>query len=67
MFVREYGFTVTEHDPAKPWLIASRWHETVELEDGLSFFTWAERRWPAPRWTVELDPWQLSPDWLQRG
>ena len=20
-------------------------------------------RWPAPRWSVELDPWQLAPKW----
>jgi hypothetical protein len=20
---------------------------------------WAQERWPTPRWSVELDPWQL--------
>ena len=32
VFVREYSFTVTEHDPAKPWLIVGREHRTVGSE-----------------------------------
>lgn len=23
----------------------------------------AHEQWPAPRWLVELDPWQLAPEW----
>ena len=60
MFVREYGFTITEHNPDKPWLVLAREHRTVTLEDGVEFFTWAHEQWPAPRWTVDLDPWQLT-------
>jgi hypothetical protein len=22
-----------------------------------------QERWPAPRFSVELDPWQLTPEW----
>ena len=55
-----FSFVVTEHDPERPWLVrAQDWH-TVPLEDGVSFFEWAAEHWPAPRWTVELDPWQLA-------
>ena len=25
-----------------------------------SFFAWAAERWPAERFTVQLDPWELS-------
>lgn len=57
MFVRDYGFTVTEHDLDRPWTVLSREHRTVTLEDGTSFFEWAHRTWPEPPYTVELDPW----------
>jgi hypothetical protein len=30
--VPSYGYTVTEHDPAKPWLIFGREHCTIDLE-----------------------------------
>jgi hypothetical protein len=40
--VREYAYTVTEHAPERPWIIRSREHRTVELEDGDEFFAWAE-------------------------
>jgi hypothetical protein len=63
MFVPAYGFTLTDHDPNRPWIVLSREHRTVTLEDGVAFFEWAHERWPSPRWTVELDPWQLSPPW----
>jgi hypothetical protein len=65
MFVRRYDFTITEHDTERPWIVLGRERDTVALEDGLSFFEWAAERWPAPRWTVELDPWQLAPPWPQ--
>lgn len=63
MFVREYGFTLTEHDSAEPWLVVRQEHQTIALEDGASFYAWAAEHWPAPRWSVELDPWQLGPEW----
>ncbi|HEV7176205.1 MAG TPA: hypothetical protein VGN29_11975 [Solirubrobacteraceae bacterium] len=59
--MREYGFTVTEHDPRRPWIVRGSEHHTVTLEDGENFFAWASQRWPGPSWSVELDPWQLSP------
>ncbi len=55
--MREYGFTITEHDPDRPWMVLVSEHRTIKLADGLDFFTWADRQWPAPRWSVELDPW----------
>ena len=36
----------------------------MKLEDDASFFEWAAEHWPAPRWSVELDPGQLAP-WLR--
>jgi hypothetical protein len=60
VFVREYAFTVTEHDPERPWIVRDRRHHTVMLEDGQSFFEWAYGEWPRERFTVELDPWQLT-------
>jgi hypothetical protein len=61
VFVREYGFTTTEHDPERPWIVLGRAHRTTTLEDEESFFEWATENWPAPRWTVEFDPWALTP------
>ena len=61
MFVREYGYTVTEHDPATPWLILGIQHHMVSLPDGQEFFGWATTEWPPDRFTVELDPWALVP------
>jgi hypothetical protein len=63
MFVREYGFTVTEYDAQQSWIVLAREHRTVMLEDTASFFEWAAAQWPAPRWCVELDPWQHAPRW----
>jgi len=60
----EFKYTVTEHDPEKPWLVRGRRHGTVKLEDDASFFEWAAEGWPAPRWSVELDPGRLAP-WLR--
>ena len=51
---------VTEHDPNRPWVVTGAEHRTVELEDGVDFFAWAAERWPAERFTVQLDPWELS-------
>jgi hypothetical protein len=58
MFDDQYGYTVIEHDPERPWIVLMTSHQTVELEDGTSFFEWARNEWPAPRWTVLL----LAPD-----
>jgi hypothetical protein len=60
VFVREYGYTVTEHDLGRPWIVVASEHQTVKLEDGANFFEWAHRKWPAPRWSVELDPGHLA-------
>lgn len=60
MFVREFGYTVTEHDPERPWFIRSQQHLVVELSDDEEFFDWALREWPRERFTVQLDPWQLT-------
>ena len=59
--VREYAYTITEHDPDRPWMVLGSEHRKIKLPDGLDFFAWAHDQWPAPRWSVELDPWQLAP------
>jgi hypothetical protein len=59
-FVREWSYTLTRHEPGRPWIIVAREHLTVELEDGVAFYEWARQEWPSERFTVELDPWQLS-------
>jgi hypothetical protein len=38
-------------------------HRTVELDDEVSFVAWAAEQWPAQRWTVQLDPWQVGSTW----
>lgn len=63
MFVRDYGFTITEHDPERPSMVLSSEHRTIKLPDGLEFFAWERDQWPAPQWSVELDPWQFAPKW----
>jgi hypothetical protein len=60
MFVPDYSYTVTEHDPERPWIVVATRHGQVKLSDDASFFAWAHENWPAPRWSVQLDPWQLS-------
>jgi hypothetical protein len=61
MFVRPYGFRVIEHDPVRPWLIIGSAHHQIELEPDIDFYTWAREQWPADRFTVEPDPWSLTP------
>jgi hypothetical protein len=62
MFVRSYAYTVAEHDLERPWLVLGEIRQlTVELPDGESFHDWASKEWPAPRFQVELAPWQLTP------
>jgi hypothetical protein len=58
--MREYGFTLTEHDPQRPWIVVGSEHRTITLADGTSFFEWAHEHWPTPRWSIELDPWALT-------
>jgi hypothetical protein len=41
-------------------IIPDREHHDVELEDGVECFAWAAKRWLRVRFTVELDPRQLS-------
>lgn len=61
--MRKYSFTIPEHDAERPWIVLSSEHRTIELPDGRDFFGWAREQWPSPRWSVELDPWQLAPKW----
>jgi len=66
MFVPQFSFTLIEHDPHRPWIVLGSEHRTITLDDEADFFEWAIQRWPSPRWTVEPDPWQLSPAWATR-
>ncbi len=60
MFVCSFSFTVTEHDPQRPWIVTGVENRTVELEDDVNFFAWAAERWPAEWLSIQLDPWELS-------
>ena len=53
------------HHRARPCAPVDRRQDrrNVTLNDGLNFFEWAREEWPAPRWSVELDPWQFAPEW----
>jgi hypothetical protein len=57
--VPEFSYTVTEYDPDKPGIVVGRGQHTVTLDADENFFLWARERWPEPRWSVELDPYQL--------
>jgi hypothetical protein len=59
----DYCFTVIEHDQDRPWIVLASERRMIELADGLDFFAWAHEQWPAPRWSVELEPGQLAPAW----
>jgi hypothetical protein len=54
--VPTYGFTISEHDQHKPWLVVGTEHRTVDLEPSINFFAWAAERWPPDRFSVRLDP-----------
>ncbi len=58
--MRSLSFTIIEHDLLRPWIVTAREALTVELEDEVDLFAWARERWPAARFTVQLDPGQLS-------
>ena len=60
MFVREYGYTVSEHDPERRWIVREQRHEKVQLDDDVEFFEWSAARYPQDRYTVQLDPWSLT-------
>jgi hypothetical protein len=47
--VREYSFSVTEHDPDRPWVVRGHRRGVVELADDQDFFTWAHAEWPSDR------------------
>jgi hypothetical protein len=55
----EFTYTLTEHDPDRPWIVVGSEHYLVTLDANENFFLWVRERWPEPRWSVELDPWQL--------
>jgi hypothetical protein len=58
--VPTYSYTLTEHNPEKPWLIVSvRRQMEIDLPDVHSFWDWAHQVWPTKRFTVQLDPGQL--------
>jgi len=44
--MREYGFTITEHNPDRPWMVLASEHRTIKLPDGLDFFTQSRRGSP---------------------
>jgi hypothetical protein len=48
--------------PGRPWLVLGSERRTVELEAGVSFIDYAREQSPEPRWTVQLDPGELSPE-----
>jgi hypothetical protein len=53
------SFTITEHDPDRR-IVTGVEPRTVDLEDGVDLYAWVAERWPAERFTVQLDPWELS-------
>jgi hypothetical protein len=48
--------------PDRPWIVVGQEERTVTFDEA-NFFEWAAERWPGPRWTVGLTPWQLGPEW----
>jgi hypothetical protein len=58
--VREYGYTVTEHDAERPWIVLKQRHETVELDEHVTFLEWAAAPYPRERFSVQLDPSALA-------
>jgi hypothetical protein len=60
VFVPEFGYTLSEYDPDRPWVVVNIEHRTVELHAGAEFSAWAREQWPPPRCRVEPDPWQLE-------
>lgn len=44
----------------RPWIVLRQEHRTITLDEGVSFYRWARDTWPEARYSVQLDPWQLS-------
>jgi hypothetical protein len=56
-----FHFSVTEFDPAKPWMIVStRTGLSLEASSAEEFRERAQQEWPAERYTIELAPGELS-------
>jgi hypothetical protein len=36
--VREYGYTIAEHDGERPWPVREQRHEIVQLDDDAKFY-----------------------------
>jgi hypothetical protein len=54
MFVPAIHYSVTEYDPARPWVVVGQHRRlTIDLEEGEDFVVWAAEHWPAPRYRVE--------------
>jgi hypothetical protein len=51
--MRDYGYSVTEHDPEQPRIVVGTEHHTIRLLDGINFFEWAKEhsRVRAGLWT----------------
>ena len=47
-------FTVTEYDPAHPWIVVATVRDSVELPNIGEFVAWARARWPEPRYAVRV-------------
>lgn len=60
MFVREYGYQLTKHDPDRPWVVVRSEHLKVKLADDQPSYEWARQRWPGAQFTITLDPLELS-------
>ena len=57
--MREYRYTVVEHDPDRPWIVVGEiQHLSVELDEADHFAAWADQKWPGTRFAVTLDPGQ---------
>ena len=57
-----YGYSVTEYARDKPWLVISREHHEVQLDEDVDFAAWAREQHPGAE--VQLDP---SPQRPWRG
>jgi len=47
-------FTVTEYDPDQPWVVVATARDSVELASVVEFLSWAQARWPEPRYAVRV-------------
>ena len=57
--MRTWTYTLTEHEPDKPWLVVSvRRGMTVELEDHADFFEWSQQQWSSDCYLVELEAYR---------